>query len=398
MLIVMNNETLYRNISNDGKQGSGAGDIILHQHADKPRPNEYHISDFDCIPDHPELRNDVSLISVKSSDNSEIYRVFIFDKFQVNGEQLECENRFIVFIRKSGGKVPKVRLICQGSNRSIEGTDIDNKLVLDAVSKHLNDKAFTVQALEYKEQEDILNFIVFLYGKKNQTSQIFKKTGGVKRKLSGYGTNDFCDWNDTEFSLHCVQLIRKYKLNTVISLLKNQMYCTKRFNMHASFLDHNNSNERLNQKIKIFDDDFYLLVKLSIKSKSALWEFLLDRIETISEDVVIDSNEYELKGMRIPDAVIIDTESDIIEISFKGDRAMNRDYFYAQRIFQGDNVLLVSDAADAVKAKYLYKVRFVKEESIICDKCPIMINPTCEKEILEEIRGNYNGRYKETGK
>lgn len=382
----MNNETLYRNISNDGKQGSGAGDIILHQHADVPGPNEYQISDFDCIPDHPELRNDTSLISVKSSANSEIYRVFIFDKFQVNGEPLECENKFIVFIRKSGN-VPKVRLICQGSDRNIEGTNIDNKLVLDAISRHLNDGAFTVQALEYKEQEDTLNFIVFLYGKNNQASQIFKKTAGVERKLSGYGTNDFGDWNGTEFSVHCVQLIRKYKLNTVISLLKDQMYCTKRFNMDASFLDQESSDERLNQKIKIFDDEFYILVKLTSTSKSALWEFLLDRIEAISEDVVIDSNEYELKGMRIPDTITIDTELDTIEIPLKDDRTNYRKYFYAQRIFQGDNVLLVSDAADAVKAKYLYKVRYVKEESIICDKCEIMINPIYETEILEEIRG-----------
>lgn len=387
MLIVMDNETLYRNISNDGKKGSGAGDIILNQNANAPKPTEYKISDFNCIPENNEFLNHPSLISVKSSDNCEIYKVFIFDKFKVNGVEIECENRFIIFIRKAGS-VPKIRLICQGSKRSINGTNINNKLVLDSVSKYLNNEAFTVQALEYNEEDDSLNFIVFLYGKYNQASQIFKKSIGIKRRLVGYNENYLEDWSDVEFSLHYIHLIRKYNLNILTILLNDKMYCSKRFKMNFAFLDKNNSADRFNQKINIFNEDFYIPINLSKISKIALWDFLLDRIEIISEDVINELNEYELKPMRIPNIVAIDSMSDTIEIPFKIEESNYKRYFYEQEIYQGDNVILVSDEIDSIKSSYLYKIRFVKEESIICDKCKIMINPQYELEILKELRGN----------
>lgn len=388
MIIVMNKETLYRNIINDGKKGSGAGDIILNQNINNVKANEYQISDFDCIPNDLNLINHESLKS-KKDPNSEVYRVFVFDKFEVNGEPLDfVDNKFIIFIRKTGTKgKEKIRLNCQGSNRSIKGTSINNKLVLDAVSNHLDNVAFTVEAFEYNEQKKALNFIVFTYGKDNQASQIFKKRIGVDRKLSGYGTNDFSSWNDIEFSLHCIQLIRKYNLNNIITLLKDKMYCKRRFNMNLSFLNKDVSEERLSKSVKISDEDLYVLTKLSDKTKYVFWEFLLDRIQAISEDVIIDSNEYELKVLRIPDEIIIQHDIDTIEIPFKVDGNDYRNYFYSQGIFQGDNVLLVSNDIDAVKIKYLYKVRFIKEESIICDKCEIMINQMYESQILEELRG-----------
>lgn len=387
MLIAMSDETLYRNIDNDGKQGSGAGDIILHQKAGDPKPAEYQLSYFNIIPDHDELKSDPSLVSAKSAATSIIHRVFVFDKFQVNGEQMDCENRFIVFIRTSGNNPPKVRLACQGENRKIAGTDIDNKLVMDAVSKHLNDAAFTVQALEYKETEDVLNFIVFTYGKSNQASEIFKKNVGINRVLSGYGTLDYREWNNIEFSLHCVQLIRKYKLFGLVKLLCDGMYCRKRFSMNISFLADTSSTERLVHSVNIDENNYFVFIELSENSKRDLWEFLLDRIDSVSEDIVIDSNEYQLKGLKIPDTIDIDVDDDVLEIPFKVGTMNYRKYFYGQKVYQGDYVLLISNDVNTIIAKYLYKVRFVKEESIIFDKSEIMINPTYETEILEEIRG-----------
>lgn len=386
MLIVLDNETLFRNISNDGKQGSGAGDIILHQHANAPRPNEYQLTDFDCIPDHAVYHADPSLLSKKRTAINEVCKVFVFDKFQVNDEPIECENKFIVFIRKSGND-PKTRLVCQGEDRKIVGTDIDNKQVMDTVSKHLDGVAFTVQALEYKEDEDILNFIVFTYGKSNQASEIFKKNEGIQRVLAGYGSLDYRDWSDIEFSIHCIQLIRKYKINILAKLLADEMYCRKRFNMEVPFISLDNAGERIEQAINIDNVKYYVLAQMSKTSKRNLWEFLLDRIESVSEDVVINSDEYQLKGLKIPDAVPIDVEAETLEILFRVGTTNYRSYFYKQKVFQGDKVLLVSDAVDAIKTKYLYKVRFVKEESIICDKCEIMINPAFESEVLDEIRG-----------
>lgn len=383
---MLNNETLYRNISNDGKQGSGAGDIVLHQKAGNPSENEYSLSYFDCIPDEVELHDEPSLMSVKS-DTSKIYKVFVFDKFQVNSEPIECDYKFIVFIRESGNAVKKVRLICQGEKRRIDNKKIDNKLVLDAVSKYLGDEAFTVQALEYKQDINVLNFIVFLYGKNNKASQIFKKTVGVERKLSGYGTIDLKNWSNTEFSLHYVQLIRKYNLNIIVPLLEDWMYCNRKFKIKTPFLCKDKDNKRLNEKIVIFDKEFYVLFDLDESSKNTLWEFLLDRIDAVSEDVIICSNEYQLKGLRIPYEISIDTEVDTIEIFFKVGTLNYKKDFYNQKVFQGDNVLLISDDGNRIIANYLYKVRFVKEESIICDKCEIMINSMYEQDILQEIKG-----------
>lgn len=386
MLIAMNYETLYRNIDNNGKQGSSAADIILHQHSDNPVETEYRLSDFDCIPDHAEYHAEPSLLSKKITAINEVCKVFVFDKFQVNDEPIECENKFIVFIRKSGND-PKTRFVCQGENRKIDGTDIHNKLVMDSVSRYLNDCAFTVQALEYKEDEDILNFIVFTYGKSNKASEIFKKKEGVQRVLAGYGSLDYKDWSDMEFSIHCIQLIRKYKMNILTRLLADEMYCRKRFNMDVPFISSDNTEERIEQAVDINHVKYYVLDQISKTSKRNLWAFLLDRIESVSEDVIIDSYEYQLKALKIPDAVPIDVEAETLEILFKVGTENHSKYFNKQKVFQGDNVLLVSDAVDAIKTKYLYKVRFMKAESIICDKLEIMINPTYEIEILEELRG-----------
>lgn len=129
MLIVLNNETLTRNIEYGRKKGSNSGDIILNQNAKSPKINEYTISDFNSIPDRSTLHNHSSLISMKSS--SVIHKVFVFDKFQINDVNVNINEKFIVFIRESGINPPKVRLICQGMNRRIDSENINNCKVLD---------------------------------------------------------------------------------------------------------------------------------------------------------------------------------------------------------------------------------------------------------------------------
>ena len=118
MLIILNNETLTRNIEYDHKKGSNAGDLIINQNINEPKENEYKLFDFDIIPNRDDLLQLEELQSKKS--NSKVHKVFIFDKFEVNGKSVKTESKFILFIRESGSNPTKLRLICQGKFIKLE--------------------------------------------------------------------------------------------------------------------------------------------------------------------------------------------------------------------------------------------------------------------------------------
>ena len=196
-------KSLYFNIKNDNEKGHTAtvatplkqGASIHHE-----------LCKIRSIPENinPVSReNLVSKILFKSRAEVIITDVFVFDKISVNGEIVDTESSFCMYIREETG-IDNVHLgrqkvhYPQSLNYSDLDVDINNREVLRKVSEALKDYAFIVEAFEYDTETKILNFDAFIAGENNiPYSKVFLNKKGVGNKFSAV-FNEYADIYDSE--------------------------------------------------------------------------------------------------------------------------------------------------------------------------------------------------------
>lgn len=391
MLIPLNDKTLNYNIVNDGMSGSNAGDVIIIQNLNSPKETDYKISDFDIIPNHHELMSEPDLISSKDP-NSKVLKVFVFDKFELNGEPFEAPSKFIAFIRSVDPDKPKVKVsfICQ-ETRQLSQYNINNRDIMDSISDILQRRAFKVEAVEYKQECDTLNFIVLDYKLTNKASEIF---GKIKRNISGYEEQDIEEWNNYEYAAHCLRLIRKYDLREIVPLLLNKKYCN-RFGINHEILSRLNDDEALDldKCIKLFGVFYKFHFLENNINRSSFWDFLLARIENKSDDVKRVADDGLFCLLRVPDGMMINNDTEVFKVEYGNFdiKIDNREikfkkYIKQQNLYQGYNVILINESLSEFKANYIYKIKFIQEQFVILQKTKKVIAMGLEEKLLNDIR------------
>lgn len=382
MIIALDERTLNQNIMSDGLiAGSGAGDIILIQDVSR---EAYDDSKYSLLPDKTVLHAEPSFQSVKSPSKSIIHKVMVSDEILVNGVQIPCKKSFITFIREATSGKKKVTFVCQGT-RKLDSANADNKVVLDTISEYLGYRSFTVEALEYIDGTNSLNFIIFDRGYKADFSHIFARKDRTLRGIKEYTQEEISNWSETEFGLLCIHMLRQYSLTWLTKLLTDNRYCAKRFG--AKVLSDVNEVDFLEEPIIIDGKKFFVRNKWSPTTRSAFFNWLLDRISEKSNDVFDITRTDEVKALRIPDCVNgIDYNHNQIEIAYSVSGKNIKDFIYGQNVYQRDNVVLVDEQVTRLLSYSFYFVKYMKEQSIILNKEKTTILPSKEKEVLDLIR------------
>lgn len=145
----------------------------------------------------------VGHILSKSRAEAIITDAFVFNSITVNGIAIECDSSFCIYIREEtdpknvhcGRQKIHYPVSLKFSDDHIE---IDNKKIVAAVSKVLNDYAFIVEAFEYNTETKTLNFDTTVVGENGiPYSKIFLNKRGVGNKFSSV-FNEFADTYDAE--------------------------------------------------------------------------------------------------------------------------------------------------------------------------------------------------------
>lgn len=196
-------KSLYFNIKNDNETGHSATVATpLKQGASVHKE----LSQIYNIPENinPHTRDLlISQILSKSRAAAIITDVFVFDNISVNGNPVECESQFCIYIREETDPQnfhfgrQKVHYP-PSLNFSDSDIDINNRKVITAISKSLCDYAFIVEAFEYDSERKNLNFNVIIVGENGiPYSKIFLNKRGVGNKFSSV-FNEFADTYDSE--------------------------------------------------------------------------------------------------------------------------------------------------------------------------------------------------------
>lgn len=189
-------KSLYFNIKNDNESGHTA--TVATPIKQYGGVNE----DLIKVLDIPENINVISRESIigqilsKSRAEARIDKVFVFDKISVNGIMVENIPSFCMYIREetAEGYVHKGRQKLHyppSLKFSDEEVEINNKLVMQAISRTLGDYAFIVEAFEYNTNDSSLNFDVIVVGANNiPYSKVFINRRGVGVKFTSVFSED----------------------------------------------------------------------------------------------------------------------------------------------------------------------------------------------------------------
>ena len=196
-------KSFYFNIKNDNEKGHTATvatplrqGASVHEELSKIRIIPQSIND--CSRDGL-----VSHILSKSRAAAIITDVFVFDSITVNGDSVDCNSSFCIYIREEidpnnvhcGRQKVHYPSSLKYSDSDIE---IDNRKVVAAVSNALNNYAFIVEAFEYNTETNVLNFDATIVGENGiPYSKIFLNKRGVGSKFSSV-FNEFADTYDAE--------------------------------------------------------------------------------------------------------------------------------------------------------------------------------------------------------
>lgn len=196
-------KSLYLNIKNDNETGHTATVATPLKQGASIREGLSHIWE---LPEniHQNSREGIigQLLS-KSRALARITNVFVFDKISVNGSLLSGVPSFCIYIREETdpnnchyGRL-KVHYPMSLHYNDSE-VEIDNKLVLKAVSAELHDYAFIVEAFEYDDENGVFNFDATIVGENGiPYSKVFINRRGVGNKFSTVFNED-ADSYDSE--------------------------------------------------------------------------------------------------------------------------------------------------------------------------------------------------------
>ena len=183
-------KSLYYNIKNDNQTGHTATVATPLKQGSAIRPE---LSMLSNIPESisPSSRESLATqILSNSRSDAKINGIYVFDKVAVNGHRLRNLPAYCMYIREetnSSNVHFRRQKLHYPLSLSFEDLDtrIDNKAVISAVSAHLKNYAFIIEAFEYNTDSKILNFDATIVGN-NQVpySKVFVNRRGVGNKFS----------------------------------------------------------------------------------------------------------------------------------------------------------------------------------------------------------------------
>ena len=196
-------KSLFFNIKNDNERGHTATVATPLKQGSVARPELFEI---EKIPEGINCFSKEDLVSQilsKSRASAKINRVCVFEKIAVNGTELSGLPAFCIYIREETDpnnvhfgrqKLHYPMSLCF-EDLNVE---INNRSVLDAVSEHLHGYAFIVEAFEYCEETELLNFDVTVVGEPDiPYSKVFINRRGVGNKFVSH-FHENSDVYDTE--------------------------------------------------------------------------------------------------------------------------------------------------------------------------------------------------------
>lgn len=183
-------KSLYYNIKNDNQTGHTATVATPIKQGAAIRPELQMLSQ---IPESicPSSRESlISQILSNSRAKAKINSVYVFNRVAVNGHLLNNMPSYCMYVREETDR-NSVHFGRQKLHYPLSlafediNTCIDNKTIISAISKHLNNYAFIVEAFEYDTDNNILNFDATIVGN-NQVpySKVFINRRGVGNKFS----------------------------------------------------------------------------------------------------------------------------------------------------------------------------------------------------------------------
>ena len=209
-------KSLYFNIKNDNKTGHTATVATPLKQGASVREGLSRIME---IPENINSFSREELISkilAKSRAQAKIVGLYVFDRLSVNGVELDEYVSFCMYIREETDPqnvhYGRQKIHYPSSLRFEDNhITIDNRQVLRAVSEHLHNYAFLIEAFEYDTDSRILNFDATIVGEPNiPYSKVFINRRGVGNKFTSHFT-EVSDIYDTEI----ISLREKYGYDAV---------------------------------------------------------------------------------------------------------------------------------------------------------------------------------------
>lgn len=158
------------------------------------------------------LKRELIAILVKHSKTKVlIKKMYSFDKISVNGKLIDIDCSFGCYIKEEidETKVQFGRLKLHYPSKLIysdEEININNRKIYKKISEVLNNYAFIVQAFEYDEKKDILNFDALIVGENNiPYSKVFINEKGVGNKF-----NEIFNENADDYDREIISLRKIY--------------------------------------------------------------------------------------------------------------------------------------------------------------------------------------------
>lgn len=212
IILPINIKSFYFNIKNDNSVGHTATVSTPIKQGNSINEN---LQKIYIIPKQINFQSKPDLINemIKNSKSQiKINNVFIFDKISVNGCLIDTTSvLFAMYIKEEVDETKvrygRVKLHYPLSLR-FEDSDIniDNKYIINLISKKLNDYAFIVNSFEYDFDTDILNFNVTIIGENHiPYSKVFINNKGAGNKF----TNIFNESAES-YDMEIISLRQKY--------------------------------------------------------------------------------------------------------------------------------------------------------------------------------------------
>lgn len=188
IFLPIDTKSLYCNIFNDNlkghtctvatpiKQGNAINEELLGLYK-IPKQIDYQ--------EYPDL---ICELLKNSKSQNKINNVFIFDKIKVNGKLIDNHSFYCMFVKEETDptKVQFGRIkLHYPKSLSFNELNIDNKSIMELVSRAMNDYAFVVDGFEFDFDDGFLNFIVSIVGYKQiPYSKVFRNVKGTAEKFT----------------------------------------------------------------------------------------------------------------------------------------------------------------------------------------------------------------------
>lgn len=198
-------KSFFYNVSNDNEKGGHTATVATALKQGHSVAPELHL--FEQCKANVFFEKNRSLIrecDKNSKTAVKITNVLVFNDIFVNGEKIECDSQFCLYIKEEvdpskvqyGRKKLHYPFTLAYSDSVL---NIDNKKVVKAISKKLNDYAFLVKEIEIIEDGTAINFKTILLGQRGiPYSKVFRDYKGDSIHKFSQAFNEIADSYEIE--------------------------------------------------------------------------------------------------------------------------------------------------------------------------------------------------------